>query len=130
MVKIREAHYSQLFSFGRFQNEEIGYTATLREGENPDLVEELRKKAILQHHMNQKSRDQGANLRLIERVERDCRDEVSSLRDKILQLRNRLRDQGYEVARLEHLEAERERAEQELKHIIERKENAQETSEV
>jgi len=103
-LKVKTVTYSQLFSFGRFQNETIGYTAELEQKENPDQVlEELRQKTILQHHMNQQARDEGKDIRFIKRVERDSRNELDAIRDRFIRLQAGLSDLGVEVGVLDGL---------------------------
>lgn len=103
-MKVKTVTYSQLFSFGRFQNETIGYTAELEQKENPDQVlEELRQKTILQHHMNQQARDEGKDIRFIKRVERDSRNELDAIRDRFIRLQAGLSDLGVEVGVLDGL---------------------------
>lgn len=124
-MKVKTVTYSQLFSFGRFQNETIGYTAELAEHENPDMVlKGLMSKAILQHHENQKNRDQGHDIQLIETVEQQCSNELKVIQDTYQELRSRLQEQGYELLQLAHLEENISYAEERLKNLIEEKEQA------
>ena len=122
-MRIKEVSYSQLFSFGRFQNEEIGYTAEINGDENPDQVlGELRQKAVLQHHMNQQARQTREDLEHIEIIEEDGNDSLGVLRNKLSTVRNRIREQEYTFYRLDHIEEAINRIEKEWKELIARKE--------
>lgn len=129
-MKIRETHYSQLFTFGRYQNEEIGYTATLGEDESPDrALGMLRQKAVLQHHTNQQARQTREDLEHIEIIEEDGNDSLGELKDKISTVRNKIREQEYTFYQLDHLEEAINRIEKEWKELIARKEEILEVSE-
>lgn len=57
-LKIEKVSYSQLFSFGNFQNEKIGITAIVEEGEIPSLVmDKIRRMVIETHEKHEKIRE-------------------------------------------------------------------------
>jgi len=119
-MKIQEVAYIQLFSFDRFQNESIGYTAELEQNEAPELVlEELRKKAIPQHRLNQQTRDQGQDISVIDTLEKQC---SNKLKDQCRQLKNRLRDQDYELTEVSSIEETINYTETRLKELAQEKE--------
>jgi hypothetical protein len=52
-MKVRKVEYSQLFSFGNFQNETIGYIVDLEEDEKPsDVISYLKQMTEKEHNRN------------------------------------------------------------------------------